>query len=104
MCIESPLAGDRVRNVAYALAALRDSIDRGEAPFAGHLLYTHILDDALPEQREIGMDCHLSWLRHASLVAVYADYGVSPGMRWAINLAVDQAIPIEYRRILRGAA
>src|SRR5690606_40243334 len=52
--VESPYAAkeffDRVRNQDYARAALRDSLLRGEAPFASHLLYTQagVLDDDIP--------------------------------------------------------
>lgn len=37
--VESPYAGDVIRNVEYARAAMRDCLQRGEAPFASHLLY-----------------------------------------------------------------
>lgn len=43
--IESPLKGDYERNTAYARLALRDSLKRGEIPFASHLLYPQTLDD-----------------------------------------------------------
>ena len=36
--VESPYAGDIETNVAYARAALRDCLSRGEAPIASHLL------------------------------------------------------------------
>ena len=47
--IESPYAGDIEKNVAYARDCVRDSLMRGEAPYASHLLYTqpNILDDYL---------------------------------------------------------
>lgn len=38
--LESPYAGDTERNVDYGRRCLRDSIMRGEAPMASHLLYT----------------------------------------------------------------
>ena len=38
--LESPYAGDIERNVKYARMAVRDSLSRGEAPIASHLLYT----------------------------------------------------------------
>lgn len=38
--VESPYAGDVKTNVAYARAAIRDCLMRGEAPYASHLLYT----------------------------------------------------------------
>ena len=37
---ESPYAGNVEENVAYARAAVRDSLLRGELPIASHLLYT----------------------------------------------------------------
>src|SRR5690606_21487830 len=36
--VESPYAGDVETHVAYARAALRDCLSRGEAPIASHLL------------------------------------------------------------------
>lgn len=41
--IESPYAGDVARNVKYARLALCDSIARGEAPIAFHLVYPETL-------------------------------------------------------------
>lgn len=38
--LESPYAGNIEKNVAYARACVRDSLSRGEAPIASHLLYT----------------------------------------------------------------
>lgn len=53
--ILSPFRGntpaERRRNVAYAQAALLDCLERGEAPFAPHLLYPAVLDESDPEQR-----------------------------------------------------
>ena len=38
--LESPYAGDVAANVKYARRCVRDSLSRGEAPIASHLLYT----------------------------------------------------------------
>lgn len=38
--LESPYAGDIERNTNYARDCMRDSILRGEAPIASHLIYT----------------------------------------------------------------
>lgn len=80
--IESPYAGDVEANVAYARRCVLDSLRRGEAPFASHLLYTQpgILDDLVAEERTLGIDAGLAWGAAAELVAVYIDRGVSPGM------------------------
>ena len=48
--VESPYAGDIETNVKYARRCVKDSLMRGEAPIASHLLYTQegILDDTTP--------------------------------------------------------
>lgn len=97
--LESPFAGEVERNIGYARRALRHSISLGECPIAGHLLYTQVLDDGLPDERELGIKLHTNWLRSVDLVAVYQDYGVSPGMQYAITLAQSHGIPVEYRTL-----
>jgi hypothetical protein len=80
--IESPYAGDIDKNVEYASRAMKDSISRGEAPLASHLLYTQegILDDNTPKERRLGIKCGLEWSKHANFVAFYVDNGMSSGM------------------------
>ena len=98
--IESPYAGDIDNNVSYAKACLKDSLMRGEAPIASHLLHTQVLDDTIKEEREMGIKAGLEWLRVAELMAVYVDLGISKGMKSAINEASIKGIQIEYRNIL----
>lgn len=99
--IESPFAGDVERNTAYARAAVRDSLDRGEAPIASHLLYTQpgVLDDDKPEERLRGIIAGHAWVKRADLVAVYVDLGISAGMRRGIARARWERRPVEERRI-----
>ena len=98
--IESPYAGDIDNNVSYARLCLKDSLMRGEAPIASHLLHTQVLDDTIKEEREMGIKAGLEWLRVAELMAVYTDLGISQGMKSAINEASIEGIQIEYRTIL----
>lgn len=102
--VESPYAGDVERNIAYARACVRDSLRRGEAPIASHLLYTQdgVLDDGRPEERVLGIAAGLSWLRVADASVVYSDLGVSPGMAKGIAAALAAGVKIE-RRFLHGA-
>lgn len=97
--IESPLKGYYARNRAYARACMLDSLKRGEAPFAGHLLYAQegILDDTDPPQREMGIAAHLAWTGVAKLVAVYGDLGISDGMTRGIERAKERGIPFTRR-------
>jgi len=99
--IESPYAGDVERNVQYARACVRDSLGRGEAPIASHLLYTQpgILDDDVPEERQRGIDAGLAWRDVAEASVVYTDLGISRGMKHGIAAAQAAGVPIEYRQI-----
>ncbi len=97
VAIESPLSGDFITNTVYARMALRDSVVRGEAPLASHLLYTQVLDDTDPADRQLGMAAGLAWNCHAELVAVYTGLGISAGMQAGIDLATVRDIPIVFR-------
>lgn len=100
----SPYSGDTARNIQYARFAMTDCFHRGEAPFAPHLLYTQptVLDDDVPEQRELGIEAGLSFLRTCDSLAVYDDHGISVGMRKEIQLAILMHIPVEYRSLKAG--
>ena len=100
--LESPFAGDaeaQERHVAYARAAMRDCLTRGEAPFASHLLYPQVLDDDLPIERELGIAAGLAWVPLAGATVVYTDLGISPGMSRGINHAIRCGRVVEYRSI-----
>jgi hypothetical protein len=99
--LESPFAGDVERNIAYARAAVRDSLSRGEAPIASHLLYTQdgILDDTVPQERQWGIDAGLAWKSVAHGSVVYTDHGITKGMEYGIAAAKAAGIPVEYRTI-----
>lgn len=85
--LESPYAGAVEMNISYARAALRNSLLRGEAPIASHLLYTQlgVLDDDKPEEREMGIARGLAWRKVASYSVFYIDRGWSAGMRSALQ-------------------
>lgn len=78
--IESPYAGEVEKNVVYARRCMMDSLLRGEAPFASHLLYTQILDDNVPSDRSLGIGAGWEWHRVADLIVFYTDRGWSRGM------------------------
>jgi len=99
--IESPYAGDIEANVEYARRCVRDSLLRGEAPIASHLLYTQpgILEDNIPIERQLGIDAGLSWRAVAQASVVYKDRGISRGMQYGIDAARAANIPVEFRNI-----
>lgn len=100
--VESPFAGNVEANIKYGRACLRDSLMRNEAPIASHLLYTQegVLKDTDPNERALGMLAGFHWNKHAEMVAVYQDYGISRGMEEGIKIAEKHGIPVEYRKIL----
>src|SRR4051812_41758491 len=101
--VESPYAGDVELNVRYARAVMRDCIQRGESPFASHLLYTQagVLNDEDPAERDLGIRAGFAWRRAAHATVVYTDLGISGGMKLGIEHSLAVGCPVEYRE-LRG--
>ena len=105
--IESPLKGkdcDYDSNRAYAKLCVRDSLKRGESPYASHLFFDQpgILDDTDTADRELGIEAGLAWGEAAELVAVYTDRGISDGMRFGVDRHEKNGIPVEYRTLPKG--
>jgi hypothetical protein len=113
--IESPFAGDIEKNLRYLRACMRDSLLRGEAPYASHAMYTQpgVLDDGDPVDRDHGINAGFAWRRQAEATVVYTDLGVSRGMEYGIAAAKrlreeyliyadsdpDQWHPLEFREL-----
>jgi hypothetical protein len=99
--LESPYAGNVQANIEYARKCVRDSLSRGEAPIASHLLYTQpgVLRDEVPEERQWGIDAGLAWRGVSEGTVVYTDCGVSDGMRYGIKAALIDGKPVEYRSL-----
>ena len=88
-------------NIIYARACVSDAIHRGEIPLASHLFYTQpgILDDSVPEERQLGIDAGLSVGAIASKTVVYLDRGISRGMEYGIENAKNAGRPVEERKL-----
>lgn len=99
--LESPYAGNIKKNLDYARKCLKHSLSLGEAPIASHLLYTQegVLDDDIPEERQLGIDAGLEWKRVAEKHVFYCDLGISKGMEYAFEQAKKNNIPYEMRCI-----
>lgn len=103
--IESPLASPTieglVRNKKFARACLRDSLGRGEAPYASHLLYAQegLLNDDIAEERALGIHAGLVWGKLISTTIVYTDLGISSGMQRGIDRANQDGKTIEFREL-----
>jgi len=99
--VESPYAGDIEANTAYARLCVRDSLERGEAPIASHLLYPQptILREDVPAERQWGIDAGLAWRKVAELSAFYTDRGWSRGMLAARDVLVKEGRAFEERQL-----
>lgn len=108
--VESPYKGHgwwplsvfrRWRNVRYARACIADCLGRNEAPFASHLLYTQpgVLRDWLPAERMRGILAGLELAKRADKTVLYADLGISDGMRMGLEAAQAAGRPVETRRL-----
>jgi len=101
--IESPYAGNITKNVGYARRCMADSLSRGEAPIASHLIYTQpgILRDHDPDERKHGIQAGQAWMEKADRVVVYTDYGITDGMAIGVERAGQLGIEVSYRQIGR---
>lgn len=101
--VESPYRASPERtleqNRAYLMQAMADCYRKGEAPFASHHLSTEVLQDDDVYERQLGIRCGLAWGQHASLVAIYSQLGLTPGMRQAIEFYKSIGKEIEWRGI-----
>lgn len=99
--VESPLSGDRRRNQYYAALCCRDCLNRGEFPYASHLMFDRdgLLDDDVPEERILGMRAGFAWGALAHKRVVYTDLGISRGMQCGINEAAKYGQEVEYRSL-----
>jgi hypothetical protein len=101
--IESPYHGWTERNEAYAVLCVLDSIRRGEAPFASHLMYPRVMGHGDPDdkRREKGLEISDAWRLKADLIAFYLDYEWSAGMTRARFLAINNNIAMEERYLFK---
>ena len=101
--IESPYAARTAAgieaNIAYARAAVHDSLSRGEAPLVSHLLYTQVFNDNVETERTTGIRAGLAWGSAADATIVYTDRGISRGMEIGIDAAKRANRVIEYREL-----
>jgi len=89
----SPFAGDIESNQWFARAACRYAVNQGCAPIAVHLLYPQILNDAVPAERESGIQMGLRVLVSCDEAWICGER-ISHGMNCEIAEAERLGIPI----------
>lgn len=103
--IESPYASQHDLVVEfhewYLAACLRDSLMRGEAPFASHGLYTRrgVLKDRDKDERRMGIEAGFAFRSVTTVTAVYMDLGMTTGMVAGIEDAAKAGRRVEERRL-----
>jgi len=90
----SRYAGNVIHNIDVARALCLMALEDGCAPFAPHLLYTQVLDDCDPTQRETGISRGLRYMEACDEVWVYSAEGISDGMRREIDHARSLGKPV----------
>ncbi|WP_300756075.1 DUF4406 domain-containing protein [uncultured Oscillibacter sp.] len=91
--IASPLSGDVERNLDFARQACRYAISQDATPFAPHLLYTQMLDDSDPAERQLGIEMGNQMLGLCEELWLCGDR-ISAGMEGERKLAESLAIPV----------
>lgn len=85
----SPYRGDTERNTGYARELTKIALDGGYAPITPHLYLMQVLDDDVPEQRQMGMAAGMELLRQCRYILIGSRYGLSEGMLAEIKTAME---------------
>jgi hypothetical protein len=94
--ISHPIGGDVAGNVAKVLEICkRVHLEEDVIPVAPYLTSLQYLDDSNPEQRRLGMEVNLAYLRN-HVVRELRAYGdrISEGMWQEIRVAGEEKIPV----------
>lgn len=91
--IASPLSGDVEQNLEFARKACRFAIEQEVTPFAPHLLYTQMLDDSSPAERQLGIEMGNQMLKLCDELWLCGDR-ISEGMANEKELAERLDIPV----------
>ena len=94
--VASKYAGDVEANAKAAVGYCRYVISRKCIPIASHLLYPQILDDADPDEREMGLMFGLSLLAVCDEVWCFGDISGSEGVRQEITEAKKLGKTVRY--------
>lgn len=111
--IESPLSNRNGRsmdqNLEYLRRCLRDSWNRGELPFASHGFFPFFLNEHDPIERQQGIEAGYEfWHFHhiqdddVPRIVFYLDWGLSPGMKAALDRTIALGRDYETRYIGSG--
>ena len=100
----SPLRGDRPYTTAKFNKNLRNAakysarvVQEGHTPITPHLYFSSFLDDHKLEDRRKAKEMARELLTRCDEVWVFADSGISEGMKSEINLASEIGKAVRYK-------
>ncbi len=92
----SPYGGQK-ENYERALAYGRYVVSKGYIPVIPHTMLHGILDDKIPEERQIGIEAGKGFIKNCEAVWVFGkSETASTGMRGEIEAALEFGIPVVY--------
>lgn len=96
----SPLRGNTEEivelNKSYCRSKCEEAVKLGFTPLAPHLYFTQFLDDNIENERDLGINMGLEWLRECDEIWVCGPR-ISEGMQKEINYALKLGIDIVYK-------
>ena len=102
--VSSPLKGfppyseiKMVKNLEDAAWDTREVLREGHTPVTPHLMLERVLDDDNEAERAMGIRAGLDLLSHCDQLWVFAQNGISAGMREEIQFAQENHIPVVYK-------
>ena len=92
----SPYRGYTLSNTEAAQKFCKWAVqEKRVMPVAPHIYFTRFLDDDVPEQRDIGMNMGIQWLRECSEIWVLGET-LSDGMARELTEAARLGMPIRF--------
>ena len=91
----SPYAGEIAQNVTNAQNYSRFAVEQGYIPIAPHLLFTQILDDANPKERQLALFFGNAIMSKCAEVCVFGNI-ISAGMDAEIKRAKAKNYRLRY--------
>lgn len=84
----------------YANRAVKDSLNRNEAPLASQLFFFSFYNNNVVQiERDEGLMSQLTWVYKCDRVAVYSDFGITQAMSLVLDVARLKNKPVEFRAI-----
>ena len=86
----------RAEHLAHAKKLCELACRAGYAAFASHVFYPLFLDENSADDRALGLACEHAWITSCQELWIWDSWGISDGMREAIDFAHTWGIPTCY--------